>query len=85
MFIIGEAFFLRAGVQVRGSISAYYHTSMRDLFVGGLTVVGFMLLTYMAGRKNRPDRGSARFRGIQGKPVTRTSSHVSRYLLRTLR
>jgi hypothetical protein len=55
LFIIGETFFLRAGVQVRGSISAYYHTSMRDLFVGGLTVVGFMLLTYMAGRKKRPD------------------------------
>jgi hypothetical protein len=56
VFILGEAFFLRAGVHVRGSISAYYHTSMRDLFVGGLTVVGFLLLTYLAGRKDRPDR-----------------------------
>ncbi|HEY6748920.1 MAG TPA: hypothetical protein VI357_24785 [Mycobacteriales bacterium] len=55
VFILGETFFLRAGVRVRGSISAYYHTSMRDLFVGGLTVIGFMLLTYMAGRKRRPD------------------------------
>ena len=55
VFIIGETFFLRAGVRVRGSISAYYHTSTRDLFVGGLTVIGFLLLTYMAGRKRRPD------------------------------
>jgi hypothetical protein len=54
-FIIGEAFFLRSGVHVRGSISAYYHTSMRDLFVGGLTVVGFLLITYMAGQWKRPD------------------------------
>ena len=48
-FIIGEAFFLRGGVHVRGSISAYYHTSMQDVFVGGLCVIGFLLATYMAG------------------------------------
>lgn len=49
VFIIGEAFFLRGGVHVRGSISAYYHTSMQDVFVGGLCVIGFLLATYMAG------------------------------------
>jgi hypothetical protein len=54
-FIIGEAFFLRAGVHVRGSISAYYHTSMRDIFVGGLCVVGLMLATCMAEQRKRLD------------------------------
>jgi hypothetical protein len=54
-FILGEAFFLRAGVHVRGSISAYYHTSMRDVFVGGLCVVGLLLITYMAEQRKRPD------------------------------
>jgi hypothetical protein len=49
IFIIGEAFFLRGGVHVRGSISAYYHTSMQDVFVAGLCVIGFLLATYMAG------------------------------------
>jgi hypothetical protein len=49
IFIIGEAVFLRGGFHVRGSISAYYHTSMQDLFVGGLCVIGFLLATYMAG------------------------------------
>jgi hypothetical protein len=49
VFIIGEAFFLRGGVHVRGSISAYYHTAMQDIFVGGLCVIGFLLATYMAG------------------------------------
>jgi hypothetical protein len=48
-FIFGEALFLRGGVHVRGSLSAYYHTSMQDIFVGGLCVIGFMLATYMAG------------------------------------
>jgi Protein of unknown function (DUF998) len=55
VFIVGEAFFLRAGVHVRGSISAYYHTSMRDVFVGGLCVVGLLLVTYMAEQRKRPD------------------------------
>lgn len=49
IFIVGEAYFLKGGVHVRGSISAYYHTSMRDIFVGGLCVIGFLLITYMSG------------------------------------
>jgi hypothetical protein len=49
VFIIGEAYFLRGGVHVRGSISAYYHTTMRDVFVAGLCVTGFLLATYMSG------------------------------------
>jgi hypothetical protein len=54
VFIIGEAF-LQGSVRVRGSLSAYYHSSMRDVFVAGLCVVGFMLITYMAGQRRRPD------------------------------
>jgi hypothetical protein len=53
-FIIGEMLFLRGGVHVRGSLSAYYHTSMRDIFVAGLCVTGFLLATYMSGQSN-PD------------------------------
>jgi hypothetical protein len=55
VFIIGEAFFLRGGVHVRGSLSAYYHTSMQDIFVAGLCVIGFMLATYMAGESRTWD------------------------------
>lgn len=54
-FIIGEAYFLRGDVHVRGSISAYYHTSMRDLFVAGLCVIGFLLATYMSAQTNTWD------------------------------
>lgn len=49
IFIIGEAAFLKGGVQVRGSLSAYYHSPMQDIFVGGLCVIGLMLATYMSG------------------------------------
>ena len=55
VFIVGEAYLLRGGVHVRGSLSAYYHSSMRDLFVAGLCVTGFLLITYMAGQRNTPD------------------------------
>ena len=53
-FIVGEWWLLHdAGVRVRGSISAYYHSSMRDVFVAGLCVTGFFLATYMAGQANK--------------------------------
>ena len=51
VLIFGEAVFLRGGVHVRGSLSAYYHTSMRDIFVASLCVTGFFLATYMAGTR----------------------------------
>jgi hypothetical protein len=49
VLISGEARFLRGGVHIRGSLSAYYHTPMQDIFVGGLCVIGFLLATYMIG------------------------------------
>jgi len=54
-FIVGEAYFIDGGVQVRGSLSSYYHSTMRDLFVAALAVTGFLLLTYMAGQRNTYD------------------------------
>ena len=53
IFIVGEAFFLGGGLHVRGSISAYYHTSMRDVFVAGLCVTGFLLATYRSGEPRK--------------------------------
>jgi hypothetical protein len=55
IFIVGEAIFLKGGVRVRGSISAYYHTSMRDIFVAGLCVIGFFLITYLFGEPRTKD------------------------------
>jgi len=64
ILIIGEAFFLRGGVHVRGSLSEYYHTSMQDVFVGGLCVIGFLLATYMAGEWRTWDFGASLIAGI---------------------
>jgi len=47
-FIVGEAFIAR-GVHFRGSISAYYHSPMHDVFVGGLWVIAFLLIMYLSG------------------------------------
>jgi hypothetical protein len=52
--MIGEAFF-GGSVHARGSLSAYYHSPMQDLFVGSLCVIGVLLLTYMAGQKATVD------------------------------
>lgn len=64
IFIIGEAVFLKGGVQVRGSLSAYYHSSMQDFFVGGLCIVGLMLATYMGGEPKSWDFWASLLAGI---------------------
>ena len=49
---LGARLFFQAGVQ--RSISAYYHTGMRDVFVGTLFAIGFFLLSYK-GYERRDD------------------------------
>lgn len=46
VLLVGDWLFV-AGAMPRGSLSAYYHTGMRDIFVGSLFVIGVFLLTYM--------------------------------------
>jgi hypothetical protein len=55
VLILGEWFFLRGSAAVRGSLSAYYHSSMGDFFVGALCVVAFLLLMYMSGQRRTAD------------------------------
>jgi hypothetical protein len=64
LLIVGEAYFLRGGVHVRGSLSAYYHTAMQDIFVGGLCVIGFLLATYMAGEPRTLDFWASLIAGV---------------------
>ncbi len=52
VLFIGAYLFLGLGVQ--RSISSYYHTGMRDVFVGTLCVIGFFLLSYR-GHERRDD------------------------------
>lgn len=55
MLFVIDALFFRYAISVRGSLSAYYHTPARDLFVGALCVIGFFLVTYMFGQKTSMD------------------------------
>lgn len=50
ILLIGDVHFMDGDLLVRGSLSAYYHTPMRDIFVAILSVTGFLLATYMAGQ-----------------------------------
>lgn len=53
--LIVSEFFLAGDLLARGSLSAYYHTSARDLFVGTLCVIGILLITYLAGQPDTKD------------------------------
>lgn len=50
LFVL-DGFFLKGGLVVKGSLSAYYHSGARDLFVAGLAVTGFLLITYMSAQR----------------------------------
>ena len=47
---LGDWWFVRVSAHARGSISAYYHSPMRDWFVAALCVIGALLVTYMLGK-----------------------------------
>jgi hypothetical protein len=53
--LILSEFFLDGNLLARGSLSAYYHSPARDLFVGTLCVTGILLITYLAGQPHTKD------------------------------
>jgi len=61
----GDVAVLEGSPTARGSLSAYYHSGMRDLFVGGLMVVGVFLVTYRVTR-HRPTNRTTTAAGIAG-------------------
>jgi hypothetical protein len=48
VLIAGNALLFSGAPAPLGSLSAYYHTGMRDVFVGVLWVIGVFLITYMS-------------------------------------
>jgi hypothetical protein len=50
--LIGDRWFVDGRPATRGSLSAYYHSGMRDVFVAALAVIGLFLLTYMVFHYN---------------------------------
>lgn len=55
VLILADWLLLGGEAQLRGSLSAYYHSPARDLFVGTLFVVGVLLMTYLAGQRDTWD------------------------------
>lgn len=53
--ILADWLLLGGEPELRGSLSAYYHSPARDLFVGTLFVVGVLLITYLAGQRDTWD------------------------------
>jgi hypothetical protein len=52
VLLLGDIVFLKGSPLPRGSLSAYYHSGMRDLFVGSLCVTALFLITYKVFEKN---------------------------------
>ncbi|MEI8411370.1 MULTISPECIES: hypothetical protein [unclassified Kribbella] len=51
--LVGDILFLKGTTEARGSLSAYYHSGMRDVFVGSLCVTALFLITYKVFEKYR--------------------------------
>ena len=51
---LGEKILFHVGIQ--DSISAYYHTGMRDVFVGALWVIGLFLYSYKGYKGTEEDK-----------------------------
>lgn len=45
-FVLSLGALVLFGAGIQSSISSYYHTGMRDIFVGTLCAIGFFLLSY---------------------------------------
>ena len=54
LFVV-DAVVLHGSITARGSLSAYYHSGARDLFVGALCVTGCLLMTYMGSQPRTLD------------------------------
>ncbi len=55
ILLLGDALFLTGKLLARDSLSAYYYTSMRDVFVGILVAIAPLLITYKLMGHRLPD------------------------------
>jgi hypothetical protein len=55
LLVLVDWWFIDTRRPIRGSMSAYYHSSARDVFVGGLVATGLFLITYMSAKKRTYD------------------------------
>jgi hypothetical protein len=55
LLIVIDRWLITGEPQIRGSMSAYYHSSARDVFVGGLIATGGFMISYMTGKMRTYD------------------------------
>jgi len=58
-FVLFAGGHISSGNGIQSSISYYYHTDMRDVFVGTLCVIGFFLLSYRGHERKDDYAGDA--------------------------
>ena len=58
LLLLGDLALNADEFKLRGSLSAYYHSGARDVFVSILVVVGILLVTYKITEVNRDNLGS---------------------------
>jgi hypothetical protein len=56
--LIGH-FGLTYGLEVRGSLSSYYHSGMRDIFVSSMCAIGIFLVSYKIAERNLDNTATA--------------------------
>jgi hypothetical protein len=62
--MVAEGMFTTGGLRPQSSLSAYYHTTMEDLFVAGLSFVGLLLLLYVSGQRRTIDFAASTIAGL---------------------
>ncbi len=55
LLVVVDKAFVHTPGPIRGSMSAYYHSSAGDVFVGGLVSTGLFLVTYMSAKRRTYD------------------------------
>lgn len=56
LLVFGEPLAFGGGPFPRGSLSAYYYSGLRDVFVGALCAIGVFLVTYKVAERSRENR-----------------------------
>jgi hypothetical protein len=56
LLVLGEPLIFEGQPFPRGSLSAYYYSGVRELFVGALCAIGVFLLTYKVAERSRENR-----------------------------
>ncbi|MGH8836154.1 MAG: hypothetical protein ACRDWG_14330 [Actinomycetes bacterium] len=52
VLVIGNGLFVHGDLGIRSSLSGYYHSGMRDVFVGSLCAIGVFLIAYKVFEHN---------------------------------